>query len=81
MNAAFERRISIASCWAASRVALLDSVERYEDSYSINQEFCEWVAGINNHSHKLEQSLMKVPDHLSLSSFLENSDADEVLEI
>ena len=57
MNASFNRRISIASCWAASRIALFDSVERYEDSYAISQEFCEWITCLNTHPEGLEASL------------------------
>ena len=56
MNASFNKRISIASCWAASRIALLDSVERYEDSYAISQEFCEWITCINTYPEGLKAS-------------------------
>ena len=76
MNAAFNKRISIASCWAASRIALLDSVERYEDSYAISQEFCEWITCINTHPEGLKASTLKVPNFQK-----ENLDADELLEL
>ena len=81
MEPLIKRRISIATCWASSRIALLDSVERYEDSYAINQEFCEWITGINNHSDQLEKSLLKIPNSMISSNSLENSDADELLEL
>ena len=76
MNASFNKRISIASCWAASRIALLDSVERYEDSYAISQEFCEWITCINTYQEGLRASTLQVPDFQR-----ENFDADELLEL
>ena len=76
MNASFNKRISIASCWAASRIALLDGVERYEDSYAISQEFCEWITCINTYPEGLKASTLKVPHFQK-----ENLDADELLEL
>ena len=76
MNASFNKRISIASCWAASRIALLDSVERYEDSYAISQEFCEWITCINTSQEGMKASTLKVPNFQR-----ENLDADELLEL
>ena len=76
MNASFNKRISIASCWAASRIALLDSVERYEDSYAISQEFCEWITCINTYPEGLKASTLQVPSFQK-----ENFDADELLEL
>ena len=76
MNASFDKRISIASCWAASRIALLDSVERYEDSYSISQEFCEWITCINTYPEGLKESTLNCPNFQK-----EIFDADELLEL
>ncbi len=76
MNASFNKRISIASCWAVIRIALLDSVERYEDSYAISQEFCEWITCINTYPEGLQASTLKVPYFQK-----ENFDADELLEL
>ena len=76
MNASFNKRISIASCWAASRIALLDSVERYEDSYAISQEFCEWITCINTYPEGIAASTLKVPNFQK-----ESFDADELLEL
>ncbi len=81
MNASFERRINIASCWAASRIALLDSAERYEDSYSINQEFCEWTTGLGNNSTELEKSILKVPNFIRQNNEKKAYDLDELLEL
>ena len=76
MNTYFKKRLSIASCWAASRIALLDSVERYEDSYAISQEFCEWITCINTYPEGLQASTLIVPDFQK-----EIFDADELLEL
>ena len=76
MSASFNKRISIASCWAASRIALLDSVERYEDSYAINQEFCEWITCVNTYPEGIKASTLKVPNFQK-----EIFDADELLEL
>ena len=39
MDAAMERRISVATSWATTRIAFLDKDERFEDSYAVTQEF------------------------------------------
>ena len=44
MDAARERRVSVATCWASTRIAVLDSTERYEDSYAISQN-----SGMDHH--------------------------------
>ena len=38
MDAAIERRVNVATCWARTRIAVLDSAQRYEDSYALTQE-------------------------------------------
>ena len=76
MTSYFKKRISISSCWAVSRIALLDSVERYEDSYAISQEFCEWITCINTYPEGVRASTLKVPNFEK-----EIFDADEILEL
>ena len=76
MTSYLKKRISIASCWAASRIALLDSVERYEDSYAISQEFCEWITCLNTYPEGVKASTLKVPNFQK-----EIFDADELLEL
>ena len=80
MEQPLERRINISSCWASSRISLLDSIERYEDSYAITQEFREWIICLESKSTHLEDSLLKV--HNSFIS-LKNatSETDELLEL
>ena len=82
MNAAIQRRISVATCWATARIALLDSKEQYEDSYAITQEFREWITCPGGHPEVLEASALVVPSAPSRKpSFDKANDADEVLEI
>ena len=80
MEKPLERRINIATSWASSRISLLDSIERYEDSYAITQEFREWIICLESKSSHLEDSLLKVPN--SFVS-LENTkrETDELLEL
>ena len=79
MEKPLERRINIATSWASSRIALLDSTERYEDSYAITQEFCEWIICLESKSTHLEDSLLKVPkSFVSLKNA--TSETDELLE-
>ncbi len=77
MDKSLKRRLSIASCWASSRIALLDSIDRYEDSYAITQEFREWIVCLGSKSNHIDSSLLKVP-----TSFIEiQSETDEVIEL
>tara|TARA_B100001250_G_C19209307_1_gene532945 strand:+ start:250 stop:474 length:225 start_codon:yes stop_codon:yes gene_type:complete len=74
MDKSLERRIQIASSWASSRIALLDSVERYEDSYAITQEFCEWITCLGDQTEQMNSSILKFPKSLK-------SDPDEVVGV
>ena len=80
MEQPLERRINISKCWASSRISLLDSIERYEDSYAITQEFREWIICLESKSTHLEDSLLKVPNSfVSLKNA--TSETDELLEL
>ena len=61
MDAAMERRVSVATGWASTRIAVLDSEERYEDSYAITQEFREWITCMGENKAMLEASIQAVP--------------------
>ncbi len=80
MNSFLERRVSIASCWASTRITLLDGLERYEDSYAITQEFREWITCSEDYPDELDQHVLKVPVFIR-SEVEEEIDTDEVLEI
>ena len=47
------RRINVATCWASTRIAVLDELEQYEDSYAITQEFREWLTCLGDHPDQL----------------------------
>lgn len=82
MDAALERRVSVATCWASTRIAVLDSAERYEDSYALTQEFREWILCIGEHPEMLEDSVMSLKQSNGKRRQL-NPDhgAEDVLEI
>lgn len=61
MDAAIERRIVVATGWASTRIAVLDKEERYEDSYAITQEFCEWITCIGENVEMLEANVLAAP--------------------
>ena len=47
--------------WAAQRVTCLDKLHRYEDSYAVSQEFCEWITSVNVYPEGLKAATLKVP--------------------
>ena len=47
--------------WAAQRVTYLDKLQRYEDSYAVSQEFCEWTTSFNVYTEGLKAATLKVP--------------------
>ena len=47
--------------WAMQRVTQLDTLQRYEDSYAVSQEFCEWTTSFNAHPERLQAATLKVP--------------------
>ena len=47
--------------WATHRVTHLDRLERYEDSYAVSQEFCEWTTSFNVYPEGLKAATLKVP--------------------
>ena len=81
MHASIQRRITVANCWASTRIAVLDGTERYEDSYAITQEFREWITCMGENPEHLENSVLKVPQGLNSYIQEETIDTDEILEI
>jgi len=81
MHASIHRRITVAKCWATTRIALLDGQERYEDSYAITEEFREWITCVEEHPEQLEDSILKFPPAINWSNEEQTSDHDEILEI
>ena len=48
--------------WASLRVTYLDKLRKYEDSYAVSQEFCEWTTLFNIRPEELKAATLKVPD-------------------
>ncbi len=47
--------------WAAQRVTYLDKLHRYEDSYAVSEEFCEWTTSFNVYPEGLQAATLIVP--------------------
>ena len=48
--------------WAAQRVTYLDKLQRYEDSYAVSEEFCEWTTSFNVYPEVLQAATLIVPN-------------------
>ena len=72
MDAALERRVSVATCWASTRIAVLDKDERYEDSYAVTEEFREWITCMGENEAMLEASVLAVPRNPSKGGRMQN---------
>ena len=64
MNAAVQRRLTVAVSWAMARAATLDCLEQYEESYALNEEFREWLLCLDEHPELLDDSVLMVPRDL-----------------
>ena len=47
--------------WATQRVTYLDKLHRYEDSYAVSQEFCEWTSSLNVCPERIKAATLQVP--------------------
>ena len=56
MDNFIRKRIDIATCWATNRISAMDTLERYEDSYAIAEEFREWILHIGEKNDNLNDS-------------------------
>ena len=65
MDAAVNRRLTVAVSWALARRATLDALEHYEESYALTEEFREWLVCLEDHPDLLEPSVLMVPRNLS----------------
>jgi hypothetical protein len=78
MDASVHRRLTVAVCWALSRRSALDTLELYEESFALNEEFREWLVALNEDPDELRSSILMVPTNLSPQRWPE---ADGLLEI
>ncbi len=60
-----KRRIDIATSWASNRIAVMDKLEKYEDSYAIAEEFREWIVNIGQENINLSKYVMNLPKNLN----------------
>lgn len=87
MDAAVNRRLTVAVSWALARRTTLDTLEHYEESYALTEEFREWLVCLEDHPHLLEPSVLMVPRNLgdlhpgSGRALGSNPETDGLLEI
>ena len=60
----YRRRIDIATCWASNRITVMDSLEKYEESYAIAEEFREWIVNIGQDSSNFSDFVLSFPNDL-----------------
>tara|TARA_Y100001968_G_C19025316_1_gene557149 strand:- start:193 stop:423 length:231 start_codon:yes stop_codon:yes gene_type:complete len=65
MESFHQRRIDVATCWATNRISVMDSLEKYEDSYAITQEFREWIVNIGQDKKNIANYVMNFPKNLN----------------
>jgi hypothetical protein len=78
LDATAHRRVTVAVCWALARRATLDSQELYEESYSLNEEFREWLLCLEDHPDLLQANVQMAPRNLRLGR---SPETDGLLEI
>ena len=64
MDNFIRKRLDIATCWATNRISAMDTLERYEDSYAISEEFREWILHIGEKNENLKDSVLNFPKEL-----------------
>jgi len=78
MNAAVNRRLTVAVSWALARRATLDCLEHYEESFAVTEEFREWLLCLEEHPKLLAASVLMVPKDLGQGI---RPESDGLLEI
>ena len=64
MTSFLKRRIDVATCWATNRISVMDTLEKYEDSYAIAEEFREWILHIGENDENLKDSVLNFPSEI-----------------
>jgi hypothetical protein len=64
MDAAVNRRLTVAVSWALARRATLDCFEHFEESFAITEEFREWLLCLEDHPELLATTVLMVPRNL-----------------
>ena len=64
MSNFLSKRIDVATCWATNRISVMDTLEKYDDSYAIAEEFREWILHIGKNNENLKNSVLNFPNEL-----------------
>ena len=64
MSNIMRKRIDVATIWATNRISLMDTLEKYDDSYAIAEEFREWILHIGKDDENLKNSVLNFPNEL-----------------
>ena len=67
MNNFSRRRIDVATLWASNRISVMDTLEKYEESFAIAEEFREWIVNIGQDSENLAKYVLSFPKDLKYS--------------
>ena len=67
MNNFSRRRIDVATCWASNRISVMDTLEKYEESFAIAEEFREWIVNIGQDKEDISKYVMNLPKDLKYS--------------
>ena len=67
MDNFLRRRIDVATLWASNRISVMDTLEKYEESYAIAEEFREWIVNIGQDNENLTNYVMNFPKDLKYS--------------
>ena len=59
-----KKRIDVATCWATNRISVMDTLEKYDDSYAIAEEFREWILNVGENNETLKKSVLNFPNQL-----------------
>ena len=59
------RRVDIATCWATNRISVMDTLEKYDDSFAIAEEFREWILNMGQESINFSDSVLNFPKNLN----------------
>ena len=64
MSNFLRKRIDLATCWATNRISVMDTLEKYDDSFAIAEEFREWILHIGEDNENLKNSVLNFPNEL-----------------
>ena len=78
MSNFLRRRIDVATCWATNRISVMDTLEKYDDSFAIAEEFREWILNIGEENENLRNSVLNYPNELK--ELLDQKNNEKLIE-